>query len=102
MNRYPNDRRVFLQQLAAMTALASTRYYEGVAAGDAEVDDYFRLFMLPGVLHCANGAGPSLVDYLTSLENWVEKGQAPDQLTAFFEIEKSNVWVSLPILRRLS
>jgi feruloyl esterase len=68
----------------ALTALASAQYYEAVAAGDPEVEDYFRFFLLPGVLHCAGGPGPSLVDYLTSLEQWVEHGQAPAQLTARF------------------
>ena len=68
----------------ALTALASAQYYEAVAAGDPEVEDYFRFFLLPGVLHCAGGPGPSLVDYLTPLEQWVEHGLAPVQLTARF------------------
>ncbi len=67
----------------ALSALASIDYFEAVEAVDPDAQDYFRLFLLPGVLHCAGGPGPSFVDYLTSLENWVEKEQAPDQLTAY-------------------
>ena len=68
----------------ALSALVSTDYYENVAAGDPQVEDYFRFFLMPGVLHCAGGPGPSIVDYLTTLEDWVEKGQAPEQMTAYF------------------
>jgi len=41
-----------------------------------------RLFMLPGVLHCAGGPGPDQFDRLTAMTEWVEKGQAPSQLIA--------------------
>lgn len=47
------------------------------------VSDFFRLFMLPGVAHCAGGEGPDRVDALTALETWVETGTAPDQLIAY-------------------
>lgn len=49
----------------------------------APVDEFFRLFMLPGVAHCAGGEGPDRIDALSALENWVEKGIAPDQLIAY-------------------
>ena len=32
------------------------------------------------MLHCSGGPGPSSVDYLTALEDWVENGNAPDSL----------------------
>ena len=38
--------------------------------------------MAPGMNHCAGGDGPSRVDYITSMERWVEQGEAPDRLTA--------------------
>ncbi|KAJ4288283.1 hypothetical protein N0V88_007475 [Collariella sp. IMI 366227] len=48
------------------------------------VDDFFRLFIAPGVDHCAggsiDGAGPT--DPLGSLINWVENRKAPDELAA--------------------
>jgi feruloyl esterase len=43
---------------SALTALATIDYYDDVAAKDADVGDYFRLFMMPGVLHCSGGPGP--------------------------------------------
>jgi feruloyl esterase len=43
---------------------------------------FFRLFMVPGMQHCSGGPGPNTFDMLTALENWVEKGQAPDRIIA--------------------
>ena len=60
-------------------------YYETVTrtmGGADETQDFFRLFMLPGVGHCYGGPGADVVDYLTYLEDWVERGQAPDALMA--------------------
>jgi feruloyl esterase len=36
-----------------------------------------RLYLLPGVYHCGDGEGPSKVDFLTPLLDWVERGAAP-------------------------
>jgi len=41
-----------------------------------------RLFLAPGMDHCRGGIGPNSFDTLTALENWVEKGEAPDQIVA--------------------
>jgi feruloyl esterase len=60
-------------------------YYEVTRAamgGQAATDSFFRLYMVPGMDHCALGGGAWAVDYLTYLEDWVEKGQAPDRLIA--------------------
>ena len=60
-------------------------YYETVTktmGGLHETQDFFRLFMLPGVDHCEGGVGADLIDYLSYLDAWVEKGQAPDMMLA--------------------
>ncbi len=60
-------------------------YYEGVAkqmGGYDKTRDFFRLFMAPGMGHCSGGPGPNTFDALTALENWVDKGVAPDNLIA--------------------
>ena len=61
----------------ALTALGTIDYYERLEAGDAAVHDYARLFMLPGVLHCGGGPGPDSVDWLTAIEDWVERETPP-------------------------
>ena len=50
--------------------------------GVAQTDDFFRLFMAPGVNHCGGGIGPGVIDDLTALEQWVEQGVAPNQIVA--------------------
>ena len=60
-------------------------YYEALTetmGGQESVEDFNRLFMLPGVLHCSGGPGPDSVDYLAALEEWVEDGVAPESLMA--------------------
>jgi feruloyl esterase len=44
--------------------------------------EFFRLFMVPGMQHCSGGPGPNTFDMLTALENWVEKGEAPERVVA--------------------
>ncbi len=48
----------------------------------AETQDFYRLFMVPGMNHCGGGPGANSFDTLTALENWVERGQAPERIIA--------------------
>ena len=69
----------------AITALGSIKYYEQAIdkmGGREMVGSFFRLFLVPGMLHCSGGPGPNVVDYLTALEEWVETGNPPDYLIA--------------------
>jgi feruloyl esterase len=50
--------------------------------GAKAVDDFARLYVLPGVAHCGGGDGPSIRDYLGPMMSWVEKGIAPGALPA--------------------
>jgi feruloyl esterase len=78
----------------------SPEYYQRVAAamgGAGSTSDFYRLFMVPGMAHCYSGPGANsfggvgqqippvrdkLHDIQTALENWVEKGEAPERLIA--------------------
>jgi feruloyl esterase len=60
-------------------------YYDGVVKAMGGLDktrDFYRLFMAPGMGHCSGGPGPNQFDAITALEQWVEKGVAPDKLIA--------------------
>ena len=48
--------------------------------GRAATQDFFRLFVVPGMNHCTGGDGAFAVDYLSYLERWVEQGQAPEKM----------------------
>jgi feruloyl esterase len=64
---------------------ASVQYYQSVvhaAGGAAAVQASYRLFMVPGMAHCGGGQGPNSFDMVSALEQWVEKGSAPDRIIA--------------------
>ena len=67
---------------AGLSPLATMKYYEQVQARDASLRDYTRFFMMPGVLHCAGGAGPDNADWTAAIADWVENGKAPDRIIA--------------------
>ena len=64
---------------------SSIWFYEDLAqenGGYEKVQQNARLFMVPGMQHCVGGAGPNVFESLTALEQWVEKGIAPDAIPA--------------------
>ncbi len=67
----------------ALTALASMRYHEQVLAPRfASRQLHADVSVMPGVLHCGGGVGPDMVDWASAISNWVERGVAPNRLTA--------------------
>jgi feruloyl esterase len=69
----------------AIMATSSIGYYESVMkfmGGRKQTEDFFRLFLVPGVHHGGGGPGLTEFDALTALENWVEKGPPPEKLIA--------------------
>jgi feruloyl esterase len=68
----------------ALTPFVSVDYYTAVAntlgGGFKHLQDNARLFMVPGMHHCAGGPGPYNFDPLTPLTGWVESGVAPDRI----------------------
>ncbi len=68
---------------AVADALHGRRRPAEDARGPArQVQQFLRIFMAPGMTHCAGGPGLNTFDTLTALEDWVEKGLAPDRLLA--------------------
>jgi len=68
------------------SALDTIDYYQRMTAangGAAQVTNWSRLFLVPGMGHCQGG--PSTLDQfdlLTSVVDWVEKGSAPNAVPA--------------------
>jgi hypothetical protein len=60
----------------------SLEYHARVAARMGKIDGFYRLYMVPGMLHCGGGDAPTTVDWQSAIEAWVEKGTAPGALTA--------------------
>jgi feruloyl esterase len=68
---------------AILQPLMGVSYYErATAVNGPKTTDFFRLFMVPGMAHCAGGVGPDQNDAVTAVIDWVETGAAPDSLIA--------------------
>ena len=76
---------------AAISAYSSIDYYESVKAfhsrfpdgrtdSSKPIQDFYRLFMVPGMGHCGGGLGPNNLDAFGALERWVENGVAPEKI----------------------
>ena len=88
----------------AISAFSSIEYYEATRAflskapdarrpSPTPIEDFYRLFLVPGMAHCAGGIGPNAFgsrgaispatmndperDIFAALERWVEQGTAP-------------------------
>jgi feruloyl esterase len=91
---------------ADISPLGSINYYDAVVRelGDglpapqalAQVQSFFRLFLVPGLGHCRGGPGVDQFDGLTALRAWVEEGVAPESITAS-RIEQDAIVRSLPL-----
>jgi feruloyl esterase len=93
----------------AIPPRSSINYYESVAAfsgGLEKTQNFYRLFMVPGLEHCSGGTGPTTFmgtyqvqpslekaeldrvysnaenDIVLALEKWVEEGVAPKRIIA--------------------
>ena len=69
----------------------SVNYYNSVAnhlpmtkpeRAAEKTAEFFRLFMAPGVAHCRGGPGPDELDAQSAIEDWVERGIAPQKIIA--------------------
>lgn len=58
--------------------------------GEAETAAFERLYLLPGVSHCSGGEGPSNLDLLTPMMDWVEGGKGPDAVMTSSTSETSS------------
>jgi feruloyl esterase len=59
-------------------------YYDDVVAalGPDRADEHVRLYLVPGMDHCAGGEGAFVADWLGAMESWVERGEEPGALPA--------------------
>ena len=68
--------------LRPQRALAYLAEVEAEMGGAEATADFFRLFMLPGMAHCAGGPGAWQTDYVAPIVKWREEGEAPERLVA--------------------
>ncbi|MGV9367678.1 tannase/feruloyl esterase family alpha/beta hydrolase [Amycolatopsis sp. NPDC003731] len=73
---------------------------ERTMGGPQRVNDFYRLFLAPGVEHCFGGGGPEPTNALGQLVDWVEHGKAPATLTAASADGKTRDLCPLPRVSR--
>jgi feruloyl esterase len=64
---------------------SSIDFYNAVlrlSTNPAQAAKWVRLFMAPGMAHCAGGEGPNTFDTISLIEQWVERGKAPARIIA--------------------
>jgi feruloyl esterase len=67
----------------SISALNTISYYESVLKDmGPNQDDWFRLFMVPGMDHCGGGIGPNQFSKLAALERWREQNEPPKSIAA--------------------
>jgi hypothetical protein len=66
----------------AIPPRSSIVYYEDVKKTMGDPSDFYRMYLVPGMLHCGGGVGPSNVDWVAALDSWVTAGKAPGELVA--------------------
>ena len=70
----------------AFSAMDTLDYYQKMAkanGGADKVQDFSRMFLVPGMYHCRGGEfALDQFDMLSAAVNWVEKGTAPDSVVA--------------------
>jgi feruloyl esterase len=68
------------------SANETVRYFEAMGGFNdsvASVEDYARLYLVPGMAHCAGGEQTvDSFDLLTPIVQWVENGEAPGAIAA--------------------
>jgi feruloyl esterase len=58
-------------------------WYEHLTPRDAQGPQaWARLFLIPGMTHCGGGQSTDQFDMLAAIQEWVEKGHAPDRVVA--------------------
>ncbi len=64
----------------ALSAYTSIDHYEAAVAQDSTLSEAVRLFLLPGVLHCGGGPGPSGNNWIRLIQDWVERDTEPERV----------------------
>ena len=67
----------------SLSAFEITSWYDRLAHDTGgKTQDWARLFLVPGMMHCEGGRATDDFDPLTAIQAWVEQGIAPDRIVA--------------------
>lgn len=66
----------------AVPAPNSIDYFERVRQVTDNTDDFYKFYLVPGGFHGSQGVGATNVQWLETIVEWVENGNAPGELVA--------------------
>ena len=80
-----------------ISAENSISYYQSVLTKmGANQSNWYRLFMMPGMMHCRGGAGPDQFSMMGIIERWRETNTPPEQITAM-HVAQNRVDMTRPL-----
>jgi feruloyl esterase len=66
-----------------LSPLDTVAWYERAQSRNSEpIGNWARLFLVPGMTHCAGGPSTDRFDMLTAIDEWVEQGRPPERIVA--------------------
>jgi pimeloyl-ACP methyl ester carboxylesterase len=82
-----------------ISPLFTINYYEAMqnTMGASNVDEFARLYLVPGVGHCGGGEGFPNIDLVTQMTGWVEQGTAPNAVMTYQTDASNAVTASRPV-----
>ncbi|WP_413671740.1 tannase/feruloyl esterase family alpha/beta hydrolase [Massilia cellulosiltytica] len=68
-----------------ISPMYTIQYYEAMQnqMGQKTVDEFARMYLVPGVGHCSGGEGDDSIDLVSNITGWVEQGTAPGSVMTY-------------------
>jgi feruloyl esterase len=82
-----------------ISPLFTINYYEAMqnTMGASNVDQFARLYLVPGVGHCGGGEGFANIDLVTQITGWVENSSAPNAVMTYQTDSSNAVTATRPV-----
>ncbi|QQC66990.1 tannase/feruloyl esterase family alpha/beta hydrolase [Paraburkholderia ginsengisoli] len=82
-----------------ISPLFTIAYYEAMQStmGESNVNDFARLYVVPGVGHCGGGEGFPNIDLVSQVTGWVEQAKAPNSVMTYQTDSNNAVTASRPV-----
>ncbi len=72
-------------------------YFHAVEKDNPDADAFVRLFMIPTMGHCGGGDGPNAFDSNSAIVDWVERGEAPEELIGYHRAADGTIGMTRPL-----
>lgn len=82
-----------------ISPMYTIQYYEAMQnqMGRTTVDEFARMYLVPGVSHCGGGEGNDSIDLVSNITGWVEQGTAPASVMTYKLDSSGNQTASRPV-----